>query len=552
MWRWLRRRSSVFRVCTQLALQSWLLSASVLCAQAAPAPESSEQTPPAAPDATQPAGAGDAADAQGFGDAPVNASADATGFGDAPAGASADAAGFGDAASFGTSGGVSESSEPSPWSLGATLRIQSALRVEQLQVRGLALGKLRDVVEAHVGFKYQLGAELYLRMLASGRMEADFAYLMNYDEYYRATNDVYAWQLLPRETYIALDWSALQISVGEQVVNFGQADMLTLLDVINPRDAREPLLSDISEVHMPVLMTRVGLNIDRVRSELVIVHEPYFGLLPPPLGEFSPLRKLVLANPTFANALGERNLVNRHVPKHSLADLGATQFHGRLSWGGSGLDLKLLASSLLDSLGVPNLPSAEGFASDTIALTISHPRYSMLGHSGAWTLGPVMIYWEAVFDINRPLVASRTDSNLLLWSTLRRSAARGLLGLTYAPSTTTSAALEVAKSYVIYSPERSPELHLELLYPIELPQFAVRFNQALFRERVHLGLLFVLIGAPRVNAWAVRADLSYALQDRLELALGYVTYQPSRDFGPFYGFERNDRVFLNVRWDVGD
>lgn len=452
-----------------------------------------------------------------------------------------------------SSGGSSETAltdGPSPFSFGAALRLQTALRVEQSDPYRLA--KARQIIDAHLEFKRNLGSTAQLHLYASVRSEVDFVYLMDQAAYDPATYEIYAWQILPGETYLALDCSPLQLSVGEQIVNFGQGEMLSVLDLINPHDLREPLLSDPADVRMPVLMTRAGISIDRTRAEVVIVHEPYFGLLPPPLGEFNPLRKLLLDNPAFGPAVEGRTLRNLEVPPRSLRDLGATQVHGRISWAGSGVDLAFLASSLLDSLGVPNLPPPAAFAGQNLYFPTIHPRYSMLGHAGALTFGAFILRWELALNLDRPFSAQRTDTKLLEFFGVRSNELQGMLGLTYVPTAATSAALEVAQAYLFDDPARNPELHAKTLFPVQLPQFALRINQSLLRDRLKIGALFLLFGVTHVNAWAARFEFSYALTDRAEVALGFVMYRPSADFGFFYGFDNVDRVFLNLRWAVSD
>jgi hypothetical protein len=61
-------------------------------------------------------------------------------------------------------------------------------------------------------------------------------------------------------------------------------------------------------------------------------------------------------------------------------------------------------------------------------------------------------------------------------------------------------------------------------------------------------LVLLSIGLSAYNALAARAELSYALSDVLRLSFGAVSFQPTHRFGPFYGFERNDRIYANLRW----
>jgi hypothetical protein len=101
---------------------------------------------------------------------------------------------------------------------------------------------------------------------------------------------------------------------------------------------------------------------------------------------------------------------------------------------------------------------------------------------------------------------------------------------------------------VIDNPARQKRRESELLFPVEATQLALRVSHQFLRDRAVFTLIVLCIGLTDFNALAGRAELSYAVSDGLRLALGAVSYQPSQKFGPFYGFERNDRVYANLRW----
>lgn len=436
---------------------------------------------------------------------------------------------------------------PSPWTFVVSLRSRGALRVEPSPYPRLA--NLRQLIEPRLEFRQLYFDALELHVVASLRAEADLAYVINSRAYDVATREQYTWRIMPGENYLALSAGALELSFGEQIVSLGQGEVLSVLDVINPRDLREPLVTDISELRLPVLISRAKLALERVRAELLIVHEPYFGLLPPPLGEFSPFRKLLLGNPTFARALAGRTLRNRAVPQRDLTDFGATQVVGRVTWSGPSVDLAVLAGSVLDSTGTPSLPAAEAFSASNIDLPTLHSRYTLLGHSGAYTFGAFVLRWEAAVELNRALALRRADRALQI-SAQRRHDVRAMLGLTYAPSESSTAGLEVAQSYVFDHPARRPADQLTSLFPVEATQIALRINQRFFRDRANASVLVLLVGLAPLNACIGRIELGYQLLDSLEVSLGLITYQPTREFGYFYGFERDDRIFLNLRWDV--
>jgi hypothetical protein len=473
-------------------------------------------------------------------------------------GADADSLGFGslhggDGDSLGFAAQPSAAGEPgvgpiiedvSPWTASATLRVQGAVRLDSAD----RLAKLRQVFEGRLEWQHDLGSSWQIRAITSGRTEVDFALLADTTAYRAPDIDVYGWQLLPRETYLSLSSSGFSLSFGEQIANLGQGEVLSVLDVVNPRDLREPLLADLSEIRMPVLMTRLAATLGTVRFELFAVHEPYFGLTPPPLGEFSPFRRLILES---AAPLATRTLSNAHWPRRDVTFTTATQGHARMSWSGPSIDLTLSASSVLDPLGVPALPPAAAFDSQAIALPILHPRYTLFGQSGALTLGAFVLRWEAAFELSRRIALRDTSTPLLRLSSVRRSGVRGLLGLTYVPSASTNAGLEIVHAYLLDSPNRVPGSQARTLFPLEEPQLALRASQRFLRDRANLSVLVVRIGARHLNAWVSRVELGYAVLDNVEVTLGCVTYHPTNRFGFFYGFTAHDRVFLDLRWDLG-
>ncbi|MFT3927012.1 MAG: hypothetical protein QM778_30985 [Myxococcales bacterium] len=388
----------------------------------------------------------------------------------------ADELGFSDAPINSTSGTPAASDTVPPPDAAAAQRsslrlsaralVQSAWRVERSGAD--QLGKLRQVLVPRLEYKHDFKRDaLSFRAVASGRAEADFAYLLRPHAYDAPTMEIYGSRLIPGETLLGFEAPAFEFAFGTQIVNFGQGEVLSWLDVVNPRDLREPMFADLEELRLPVLMTRLGFTVERVHADLLLVHEPTFGLLPPPVGEFSPLRKLVLEDPTLGPILSSRELRYAHHPGRNPTQLSASQLHGRLTWSGSRVDLALQAASLLDAFGVPSLPRADAFTHKQIALPSYHPRYALVGQSGALTLGAWLLRWELGAEIQRPLVVRRTHTQLPDWSYERLQTLRAMVGVTYVPSTRTNLALEVLGTGVLDNPERRPQASHAPLFPVE-------------------------------------------------------------------------------------
>jgi hypothetical protein len=500
-------------------------------------------------------------DALGFGVPPSQASAsesagneDAAGFEAAPsAGAPGDDLGFGDAPAA-SAGSASEpsSSEPSPWALSGSVREQSAVRTEAGVVSRLA--KLRTLFDLQLSYNRDfvlLGAGASFRVVASGHGEYDLA-MLEQSVYDLPTREVYTWQAYPQDLYAALTWGVLDLSFGKQIVPQGQGEVLSSLDLVNPRDLREPVVTDPIDMRLAVLMSRLGLRLGDVHLEGILVHESNPGLIAPPLGEYSPIRKLLLMS-GFSDTFGGREVRYDHRPEATMFRSRSAQYHGRLSYQGQGYELALHAGSVLDALGIASLPTPEELELSELYLDLFHPRYTVVGHSGTFTSGEFVFRWEAVVDIHRLTTTRRMDTSLLRLEASRFTQLHGMLGVTWVPDTTTNASLELLQSYVFDEPTRHPQLGsppMALLWPVEAPQLAFRASHTFFDDRVTLNLLAILIGIYPFNGFAGRADLTVKLNEAFQLNLGYVAYHASAThFGPFYSFGLNDRVLLSLRWD---
>ncbi len=459
-----------------------------------------------------------------------------------------DELGFSEAS--GEEGASDDAAPSSAFGIAGFLRSVGGLWVERMRDNPFATAR-QTVHLALTGRKdFTLaGAPAALRLDAAGEAAYDLAYRHERARYDAPTLEAYETDLIARRLEVALSLGAFELSVGRQVVNWGQGEVLQVLDLINPRDLREPALTPATEMRLSTLMTRVGVSFAPHRVELIAVHESFFGYFPPPLATFSPLRELLLETPALARALDGKDLRYRHLPGHALVDPDAMQYHARWSYGGEALDLALQAGSVLDALGVPSLPAPGELVARDIDIPLYHPRYSLVGIAAAVPIDSLLLRGELAAEIDRPLAVRRRDTPFLEIRQERHTQLNGLLGVTYFIAGNTTAALELSQSYLAGSPaRRTPQTH-EPLWPVEATRVALRLDWRFLRERASLNLLGLLIGVVERNAWLARVELGYALTDTLRALLGFITYHPEDRFGPFHGFHRHDRVQLGLQWD---
>jgi hypothetical protein len=433
-------------------------------------------------------------------------------------------------------------------SVSVSLRQRVALWTERLSDQALA--QARQSVD--VGLRYKKpfilgGHSGSVRLVAEGHAEYDFAYLYQRERYDAATLDAYQYQIIGRDTYAALSWGPLELRAGRQIVAWGQGEILSPLDIVSPRDLREPLLVDLDAMRMAVLSTTLGLFFAKHSFEALVVYESFFGLRPAPLSAFSPLRQLLYDDPRLAPVLPEKSLHYEDVPDRFVQ--GGTQFYGRWSYTGEGVDLALYGASTLDKQNVLRLPSGAELQNQELALYLWHPRYLMFGHAGAVPLGPVVLRWELGYDHDRALVTRPRDQALAGVDYVLRDRLNMLLSSSY-QANSTRLTLEYAQSVVFDNPAREAGSQLALFWPVEQPVFAARLVQTFLRERLSFSAVLMLMGVSPFTGAFGRAELSYMLRDALSLALAYASYFPSSsEFGPIYGFTENDRLYATLRWD---
>ncbi len=423
----------------------------------------------------------------------------------------------------------------SPWSLSGFTRSDWAVWSERLGEGAFAQGRQ----SLDLALRYKKGV---FRAVASGHAEIDLAYVVG-DDFDAPTRDTYEWLVDLRETYVAASLGDFELTVGRQIVPWGEGDVVSLLDVVNPRDMREPGLADLDDIRLPVAATRLGWFHGPHRVELMVVHEAHFGYRSPPFGPFSPLPGIVRQEMPAAEALlADKTIRYDDVqPAFALED---QQLFARWLYRGEGLDLGLYAASVLDQQGLIRLDPAAFFASDTVAVPLDHRRFAMLGHSGAMPTGDFLLKWELGLDVDRPFTAQSEAGPLALVAT-EATLVGGLLGVTWAGLSDTQVAVELSKSLRLSSLDDG----LSFLFPPDAPTGALRASWQGLRQRLQLGLAATALGLTAEYGFLVRGEGSYTIADGLKATVGYITYQPGDETGPFTGLDRHDRLFARLRWD---
>ena len=471
---------------------------------------------------------------------------------------------------FGDGGSSPSAEEPagpdwlSHFSLTGFLRSDWHLWSERFETNPWAKG--RQNLDLHLGFRWE-----WLRVLLTGHFEYDLAYLHERDSYDGPTLDAYEWQLDTREAQISASLGELELTFGRQIVAWGEGDAVSPLDVVNPRDQREPGLSDLDDVRLPILATRLGWFHGDHRLEAMVIHESRFGYRSPPRGPFSPFDDLLRtqlfdaeyqcdapnaiipalyeeAVGVMAGQLGQATLDYRDLqPAFALEDQQALL---RWVYKGAGVDLGAYFASVLDQQGVIVTDFTQlDLEAQTLHLELDHRRYHVLGFSGAWPHESLLFKWEVGTQLQRPYNTLTECSEVegLPFRTSQIGVAETyvidtMFGVTWSGIEDLQVGFEVSKPYLIDKPK-------SLLFPADAPTFVLRGSYQLLQQRLQLSLVMMSMGWNMEYGWLARAEANYEILDGLKVYAGYVTFQPGDDFGPLFGLDDHDRMFVKLRWD---
>jgi len=470
-------------------------------------------------------------------------------------GQDADGVGFAEATAAETAPEIAdgELSAPRPLSASGFLRSDVGFWSERLKSRPIA--QLRRSFDGTVYYR-----EGVLRLQLGLHAEADGAYLIDRSEFDQATLDAYQSQVYLRESHAALSFDALDITFGKQIVAWGEGDVISPLDVVNPRDMREPGLADLDDLRLPVLSTRVGVFAGYHRFEAMLIHEAYFGLLSPPRGPFSPLPAVIdasggLPEGSLEGAVFDSlELSYRHTPERYSLD--AQQLLARWVYKGPGLDTALYAGSVRDQQGVLvggrvtevltfDLDDPLGARLENrLAIEQRHPRYTMVGHSGAVPWSDFLFKWELYGNLARSFnVRADPADNLLFGVDVeKRSAVGGMLSATYAGITDTRIFVEFGKAWLVSGAG-------DVLFPFEAPNLAVRAHHEQLAGDLTFDAAWTAMGWQAEYGWLGRAEVGYKFYEAMRVAVGYITYQPGSELSFLSAFGRHDRLFFKYRWD---
>ena len=355
------------------------------------------------------------------------------------------------------------------------------------------------------------------QLFLSGDGFHDFVYSIRGRENYSSeVLDNYETQAQLRKAYLRGRLTKkLDLKVGRQIVVWGKSDNIRVTDILNPLDLREPGLTDLEDLRLPVTMTRLDFYHGKWGISGIAVHEHRYNKMPEYGSDFYPS-----PFPPFPE----------EEPSHRIEN---TEFAFSANGIFTGWDISFYYANFYD-----DEPHLELFPYPAT----HHSRISMYGSAfniahGNWLLKTEAAFFDGIRFSDSPL-RMPPYINLKTYSRLDL-----LAGVEYSGFTDTYVSIEAVNRYYTDF-NREAELSGEEENSF---QTALRISRDFLNETLNLTFL-ALVYAPTGDDGALfRLTAEYDLTDNIEVTGGIVDYK-SGDLFEFSKIGNNDRLYMNIKY----
>ena len=377
--------------------------------------------------------------------------------------------------------------------------------------------------------KYDFSESVNLRL--QGRAWWDGAFEVT-DRYPREVERDQQTDLSLRQALLSISAGPFDVRLGRQQIVWGEAISTFVTDVVNPKDFREFVLPEFSEIRIPLWALDASYTFGKnLVVEAVWTPDLRFSKIPKPGAEFEFFRQ-----PSPPNSI----VILEEEQKPSVT-LGNSQGGGRISYLISGWDLSLLYYDGFDPTIVLFRRQTGSLPNGTpiFALTPSHPRLHMIGGTVGKSIEPVVIRGEVLYTIGKLYgTSSLADTD----GVVRRDTLDYLLSLDYTFFEKLETTWQFTQKILMGSPDGIERGAVEGRVTSAL---ALRISTGFLDDTLNPSALFVV----NVN----RGD--YRISPKLEYLLAEaVTITFGADFfgGPqetLYGqFNKKDRVYTEITY----
>jgi len=380
----------------------------------------------------------------------------------------------------------------------------------QIDWRGVS--SVRSDLFARIKFKFSN----HLRGFLSGKAFYDAAYSINgRSKYSRQILDSCEDELELRQAYIQASLTKIiDVKLGRQIVVWGTSDNIRVTDMINPLDLREPGLTDLEDLRLPVTLSRMDVYFKNFNLTAIAVHEHRFN-----------------KNPVFGSDfyLFNMTLPMEKIPENNWRN---TDVAMSLNAGFEKFDVSFYLARMFNDK--PHMQLLNPLSPGTISMR--HARINMAGVTaqviwGNWLFKSETAFFKGLKFFMRP------GNTFSRWDTL--------LGLEYFGFKNTHIVFEAVNRHINnWEPffETAPDYTLKNDF-----QAVLRVSKNFLNATLESSFLGSVFGKDVKNGSFQRYSIKYHFTDSWSIKTGMINYQSGDKF-EIKKMGKNDRLFLKVKY----
>ena len=330
-----------------------------------------------------------------------------------------------------------------------------------------------------------------------------------------------------RETFVQFSpLEFLDVTLGRQIIAWGMLDSLTVVDVLNSRDNREPGLVDLEDIRLPVTASRLDFFLSNFQLQLAALHEIRFH-------KESRFGSEFYYYPDAANFTGTQNqlaFLTEDIP----ADGGANTEYGLALKGVfTGWDAVLYYADVFEDEAHYTVPSPLSSSTPTRR---THARLTLIGAgmnvaAGSWLVKGELARFRGLHCFGNERDYSRSDV---------------ALGVEYSGITDVTLGAEALYQHLNEFDEL-PSNSLTASIEREIVQSIFSWRQDFLQQTLHLNVLLFQFGRTGTKGGSRRLGLDYDWSDGVRVGGGLLAYA-SGDNDIARQFDKNDRFFTQLTY----
>ena len=333
-----------------------------------------------------------------------------------------------------------------------------------------------------------------------------------------------------REAYFQISpLSFMDLKLGRQIMIWGTADSLSVVDVLNPRDNRVPGLIDVEDARLPLNALKFDFYAGNWNLSAVAIPDIRFGKNPGYGSEYY-----------FYSIPDNFSAENNILPKEEIPESGTENAEYGVSFQGnfSGWDWMLYHADFYnDQPRVVFAPGLEAKSRVHDRLRLNGTGISLV--SGSWL-------WKA---------EAAQVSGFRFYGTDQEYERQDLMfGIEYAGISDASLGFEISRrSYpdfdsILENPPNNADEHVV--------QSAFNYRQDFWNQTLHLNSFALILGESWNKGTTARISLDYDWFDAFSVGGGWLVYQKGSDseyssstsLAFAKQISRNDRIFLETAY----